>query len=211
MERVMAELEKPPDLDRVVGWPPEGHKIESVAHVHAIGMIALSSAMMEEALTLLLSHLLGLSRQIAIPLVHKLTIRERSDLLRQLVNDEKTRHQDLTDHLIYAIECFEICNENRNILVHAIYERLDGLTATMTVTKRSKNNPLNEFRMELSLPTLRRAAEEVGNTVNFMLDLWFVLTHRPSNTLIRRPAAPHRLTPSQPPATPPSAPPRRRS
>jgi hypothetical protein len=184
VERGMAESDKPLDLDSVVGWPPEGHKIESVAHVHAIGMIAMSSAMMEEALTLLLSQLLNLNRQIAIPLIHKLVIRERLDLFRQLVHDDKMGRPDLADHLIYALDCFEICNENRNILVHAIYERLDRVTATMTLTKRSRQNPLNEFKIELPLPVLRQTAEEVGNTVNFMVDLWFNLVHRPSNTLM---------------------------
>jgi hypothetical protein len=202
----VTDPQKPLDLDTVVGWPLEGHKIESVAHVHAFGMIALSSAMMEEALTLLLVQLLHMKSQIAIPLVHKLTIRERSDLFRQLANEQHSEHGHLTGDLIYAIDCFEICNENRNILVHALYEGLDRVTATMKVSKRSKNNPLNEFKLELSVPALQQTAEELGNTVDLMLDLWFNLTHRPSNTLIRKPARPNRLSPTQPQATPPNAP-----
>jgi hypothetical protein len=172
----MAEPEKPLDLDSVVDWPPEARKIGSLAHVHGIGMIALRSAMMEEALTLLLSHLLNLNRQISIPLIHKLPILERAELLRKLVGDEKMARKELAAHLIHATNCFKICAENRNFLVHAIYESTDQFTATMTVKKRSKRNPLNEFRMELPVPILRRIAEEIGNTVNFMLDLWINLT-----------------------------------
>jgi len=186
------------DLDQALGWPEADNRIDSAAHVHAFGMIALSAAMMEEALTLLLAQLLRMDRTIAIPLIHKLSIRERSDLLRQLTMAHKTGDARLTDYLLYAMECFEICNENRNILIHALYEVVDRTTATMRVSKRSKNNPLNEFKLELPLPMLRQTADEIGNTVNMMLDIWFCLTRRPSNTLIRKPARPHRLTPSQP-------------
>jgi hypothetical protein len=195
-EPPMSNSNKPIDLDQVVGWPHEAHKLAPVAHVHAFGMIALWSTMMEESLSILLVHFLPIKKDIAISLIHKLAIREKSDLLRQLVTTNESEHVGIIDMLVFAINCFEICNENRNILVHAIYESTDQATSIISLKKRAHNNPLNVLKLEYSLPTLRLCAEEIANTVNFMLDLFVVLTRGPSNTLIRKPPQPNRLTPS---------------
>jgi hypothetical protein len=209
----------PPDLDRVENWPPQGLNVGSVAHVHAFGMIALSSAMMEESLTLLLSHFLRLDWGISLPLVHKLAIRERVDLLKKLTSATESEgtllgyppneDAETISTLRYALECFEICNENRNILIHALYERTDHTTATMTVSKRAHNNPLHEFKLDLSLTELRQTAEEIGHTVNLMLDVWLAVTHPPPPNMRaawpKRPPRPHKLTPTEPAAALPAA------
>jgi hypothetical protein len=183
----MSNPNKPIDLDQVVRWPHDAHKLAPVAHVHAFGMIALWAAMI---------HFLPIKKDIAISLIHKLAIREKSDLLRQLVTTNDSEHVGIIDMLVFAINCFEICNENRNILVHALYGSTDRATSIISLKKRARNNPLNELKLEFSLPTLRQCAEEISNTVNFMLDILVSITRRPSNTLIRKPVLPHRLTPS---------------
>ena len=116
-------------------------KIESQAHVHAIGMITMNAALMEEALTLLLTHFLEMQKQTAITLIHTLAIRNRSDLLRHLVKEKKEKSRDLFDHIIFALDCFNVAIENRNILVHALYVSIDKGTETMTVSKRYKAKP----------------------------------------------------------------------
>jgi len=83
----MTKSNKPIDLDQVAGWPDEAHKIAPAAHAHAFGMIALWAALMEECLSILLAHYLPIKNDIAIPLIHKLAIRDRSELLRKLSRD----------------------------------------------------------------------------------------------------------------------------
>jgi hypothetical protein len=181
-------------------------KIESQAHVHAIGMITLNASLMEEALTLLLAHFLQMQKQTAISLIHTLAIRNRSDLLRHLVDEKKEKLGDLFNHITFALDCFNIAIENRNIIVHALYVSVDRTTETMTVSKRLRKNPANEFKLRLPLTTLRQTADEIGNTVNYLLDLWFTLTHGPgTNTLIRKPLLPNKLSPPPPPKAPKGA------
>jgi hypothetical protein len=202
------ESGKPTDLDSVVDWPSPGHRIASVAHVHAFGMIALTSAMMEESLSLLLAHFLRIKIDVAIPLIHKCTNGTRLELLRNLATPEQSGSSSTAEMITFAINCYEICNENRNILVHALHEGTDRITSVMKLSKRTNKNPINAFEIELSLPELRQCAEEMANTVNYMLDLYAVLTRAHSNTLIRRPARPHKLLQNLPPSTRRTDPPR---
>jgi hypothetical protein len=178
-------------------------KVEPPAHVHAFGMIAMNAAMMEEAMTLLLAHFLRLPHDIAISLIHKISVSNRSDLIRQIASERANELRGLLEHVNFASDCFDRCLENRNILLHSVYVSVDNATQTMTVSKRVNKNPAKEFKLNLSLPTLRNAAEEIANTVNYLLDLWFVLTHGPgSNTLLRKPLLPSSLSPPQPPKAP---------
>lgn len=181
-------------------------KIEPPAHVHAFGMIAMNTAMMEEVLTLLLAYFLRLSHEISIPLIHKISVRDRSDLIRHIASERENELCDLWPHIDFALKCFNTCIENRNILIHSVYVNVDKVTQTMTVSKRSKNNPAKEFKLDLPLPKLRKTAEEIANTVNYLLDLWFVLTHGPgTNTLLRKPPLPTSLNPPAVPKAPKTA------
>ena len=183
------------------GWSVST-KIESPAHVHAFGMIAMNAAMMEEVLTLLLSHFLKLPHDISIPLIHKMAIRDRSDLIKKIALERKGELSGLFEHILFGVNCFSACIENRNILIHSVYVNVDH-AQTLTVSKRAKADPAREFKLNLPLATLRQAAEEIANTVNYLMDIWFILTHGPgTNTLLRKPQLPNILSPPQPPKAP---------
>jgi hypothetical protein len=170
-------------------------KIESPAHIHAFGMIAMNAAMMEEVVTLLLAHFLRLPQDTSISLIHKISVRDRSDLIRDIASESAAELGDL--------DCFNTCLENTNILLHSVYVTVDNATQTMTVSKRPKKNPAKEFKLNLPLPELRKTAEEIANSVNYLLDLWFVLAHGPgANILLRKPPLPSSLSPPQPPNAP---------
>jgi hypothetical protein len=126
---------------------------------------------MEEALTHLLAHFLQMQKQTAISLIHTLAIRNRSDLLRHLAEEKKEKLGDLFNHIIFALDCFNLAIQNRRTLVHALYVSVDKRTETMTISKRYKSKPANEFKLHLPLTVLRQAADEIGNTVNYLLDL----------------------------------------
>ena len=188
--------------DSFDGWGV-ATKIESPLHVHAFGMIAMNAAMMEEVLTLMLSHFLQLPYDISVSLIHKIAVRNRSDLIRQIASERADEVGDLLDHINFALDCFDRCLENRNILLHSVYVTVDNATQTMTVSKRVNKNPAKEFKMNLALTALRKTAEEVANTVSYLMDVWFVLRHGPgSNTLLRKPPLPSSLSPPQPPKVP---------
>jgi len=79
------------------GWSV-ATKIESPAHVHAFGMIAMNAAIMEEVLTLLLAHFLRLPQDISIPLVHKMAI---GDSIRSYSKDS-FREERRTEGIVGA-------------------------------------------------------------------------------------------------------------
>jgi hypothetical protein len=196
------------DSDHVGDWPTGRNKIETPKHVHAFGMIALSSAMLEEILVLLLiTYLRPIARDVAMRLTAGLNNRDRADWLRALVRANES-DEELLDLIAYAIKCCDICLDNRNMLVHALYTGTDKVTANMQLAKRARNDPLREIRFEVSTQRLRQIADDIGNTVNFMVDLWFCKTHKPMDPhferlpLPEKPPQPDRLTIPQPSANP---------
>jgi hypothetical protein len=117
-----------------------------------------------------------------------------------------------------AILAFDICMDNRNMLIHALYEGTDAATNTIMLSKKARNDPLRQLKFELPLADLRRTAEEMGETVNFMIEMYGVLRWRKKTLYFDpRPAPPgplpdirprpSRLTIPQRPASPGSAPP----
>jgi len=195
----MSDPVEPIDPDHIIDWPIGRNKIESPAHVHAFGMIALNASMLEESLFLLLLTYLPIQRESATRLIGDMNNRDRSDWFRALIEtNEKT--PDMADRMIHAILCFDICIDNRNMLIHALHAGTDKLTATMRLTKRARSNPLREIRFEVSIAALRKIADEIGSTLNYMLDWWFHKTNPldPPRPLPEKPPRPDRLTIPQP-------------
>jgi len=78
---------------------------------------------------------------------------------------------DESDHLLHAANCFDICSENRNILLHAqIEEQTEG---RITASKRSRDRPGIEIRYDLPLKSLRRATEQTLEAALFIMQLNF--------------------------------------
>jgi hypothetical protein len=157
-------------------WPTGRNKIETAAHVHAFGIIAMSSSMLEELLLLLLLGYLPINRDTARRLAGGLNNRERGDWLSALVAKNET-WPELADHLRHAILCCNICLDNRNMLIHSLYSGTDEVTTNMRLSKRARRDPLRELKFEVSVTDLRKIADEIGNTVNYIIDLWFVKNH----------------------------------
>jgi hypothetical protein len=202
-----------PDLDRVENWPPAGHHVGSVAHVHAFGQIALTSAMLEELIVMLLVQRLPMPRHTSIPLVQALSNRERLEWLRALMETDE-KDTAVKELLVHAILCFDICMDNRNMLMHALYEGTDQATARIKLSKKARSDPLREIKFQVSLAELRKTAVEMGETVNFMIELWNHVRWRqtkphveyelPLPPLPQKPARPDRLTIPPPPADDPT-------
>jgi hypothetical protein len=216
-------MDDPIDLDRVVNWPPREHNVGSVAHVHAFGQMALTSAMLEELICMLLIQRLPMFPDDATSRVHGLNNRERVEWLRAIIS-AKEPDATVADLFLHAIRCFDICTENRNMLVHALYEGTDWIAWAIKLSKRVRNNPLRQIKFQVPIEQLRKMAEDMGETVNFMLDLWNCVRTRkaieehdpdlpplPPLTWPDKPIQPDRLTTPPPPATPQNKPRRPRS
>lgn len=201
----MTDSSEPDDPNHIGDWPLGRNKIETARHVHAFGMIALNSAMLEEILFLLLVAYLPMEREAALRLVSNFNNRERADWLREIVRDNE-EDAELAGLILEAVRYCDICFDNRNMLVHALYAGTDEATASMMLTKRSRNDPLKELRFAVSTQQLRKIADEIGNALNFMVDLWFCKTHRDNRsvpwTLPEKPPQPDKLTIPPPPANP---------
>jgi hypothetical protein len=205
---------EPVDLDCVKNWPPPSHNVGSVAHVHAFGQMALTSAMLEELICMLLIQRLPMLPDDAALRVNGLNNRERIEWLRAIVSG-KEPDAAVADLFFHAMRCFDICMENRNMLVHALYEGSDLATSSIRLSKKARKNPLRQLKFQLPIGQLRKMAEGMGETVNFMLDLWNCVRTRealeerdrdlppwPPLTWPDKPAQPDRLTIPAPPANP---------
>jgi hypothetical protein len=168
---------EPSDSDHIGDWPKGRNRIETAAHVHAFGMIALNASMLEEVLSLLLVAYLPMENDAATKLVNEFNNRERAAWLSALVQKSES-DPDVAEHVIHGILCCDINLANRNLLIHSLYVGTDKATESMRLSKRARNNPLRELRFEMSTSGLRKVADEIGDAVNYMLDLWFLKTQR---------------------------------
>jgi len=83
----------------------------------------------------------------------------RIDLLRAFVrhNEEDKENRDA---ILYCVSCYDICTENRNILMHSTY--FDTGKAVKLV-KRKKKTPHGELHFSVPLTDLRRLADEIAS------------------------------------------------
>jgi hypothetical protein len=114
----------------------------------------------------------------------------------------------LAEQVLFAINCYDICTENRNILLHATNANTNYETMVIELRKRASKNPLRELQFEVPLELLRRVADEMSQTLEFVSALWYFQFQKTNPyaheqvPLPEKPPNPHKLTPSQPGATP---------
>ena len=127
-------MSNPDDFDN---WPANYNRVADAAHLHAIGQFSLMYNYLEE--------IFGFVFQCSVPadanylefLFHQLNNRERADMLSAIVQFGENDAAAL-DHQLYAIRCFDICTDNRNIVLHAAP---DITAETFRLSKRARNNP----------------------------------------------------------------------
>ena len=119
-------------------WPSEENRAgESNDHLVAFGQITLAYNLLESMAERVFKRCAPLdSLNFAKGLFHKLTNRDRIDLLKAFVNKNESA-PDVRDALLHFVLCYDICTENRNILMHVILLSVDETTAKWT-KKRQK-------------------------------------------------------------------------
>jgi hypothetical protein len=187
-----------PDTDE---WPLKINRIADDEHLRAIGHFSLMFNYAEETLRDIFRASFHSTQDYSALLFKKLSNRERIDMLREIVRfDEKD--PAVSEKLLSALLHFDICTENRNIVLHAINDVVTPTGSAMRLIKRSRNKPNELNHYDVPLPDLRAVADDAGFTFVFMMQVlgWLLKREReePLGPLPETPPQPHRLTPSRP-------------
>jgi hypothetical protein len=201
-----------------ISWPREEYRLAPNDYLAALGQLTFIYNMLESMMRNIFEQCAPLQQDFAAALFHKLNNRERIDLLTAFVNQNEN-DPAVRSAVLSCINHYEICTENRNILMHSIYFNPShkGLEMAFLV-KRAANDPRREVHYDVPLPDLQKMADETVETFRFALNLYGFLGRRDwirkhpappkrlPNALPDTPPKPHRLTPYQPPIAPKGAP-----
>lgn len=154
-------------------WASEEALGASHLHLHALGVISLAFNRLEHGLSFLFSDLVATNRSIGTSIYGRLSNRSRVDVLRELVLWEA--EPSVKQRLLIAIKHFEICAENRNTLMHLIDDEMDR---DILKTRKLSSDKSRLVFYDISVPSLRKTAEDMQNTYHFVVYLSFCLFRR---------------------------------
>jgi len=104
-------------IDQASEWPPEQYRLAPNDYLAALGQLTFVYNMLESMMRNIFIKYLPFAEDYARMLFHKLNNRDRIDLLSAFVK-ENEKDNDVSEAILYCINCFDICTENRNILMH---------------------------------------------------------------------------------------------
>lgn len=206
------------NLYQIDGWPDVRSQVGTVAQVHAIGQISLIYNLLQEAMEIFFKLCMPADDNFSVTLFHSLNNRNRIDLLSSIIKSNEDE-EPVREALLEALLHFDICTENRNILMHALGEIANP--EGIQISKKASKSPLktpNVYR----IPTkqLRQMADETEATFDYVIAVhrWLIQS-RPNVArpflgptildgngeplpLPQKPPKPHRLRTSQLPEGP---------
>jgi hypothetical protein len=150
-------------------WPDKEHRTGSDAQLHAMGQVSLIYSELEQWLSFLFEQLFPVSLSASTSLYNRLNNRDRIDLLTATV-EVNEEDEILRDHILWALRCFDICNANRNTLLHARSEYYSN-AKTFRLLKQVRNDPTKDQEYPLRLSELRSVADDMARTLDFMVSL----------------------------------------
>ena len=135
---------------------------------------------------------------------HRSNNRDRVEMLKAIVTKNEHDH-DIRDCVLWALQCFDICTNNRNVLVHARSEH-QYRSSTMRLSKKHRTDPNRTSHYPLKLNDLREVADDMGALLDFMVHLHAHIhdLRPPPNAILgpcpeplpNKPPKPRRLEPS---------------
>lgn len=150
------------------GWPRRPHIFGNIAQVHAFGQVGLAYNFLQDGRDYLFQTCMPTERGVSQRLFHILNNRERIELFAAVVKSSKF-HPEAKDRLNYLIQCFDICTDNRNILLHAM--SYESYADEIHFGKRSSNNPSTENRFKIQSTALRSVADEIHSLIGYQQEL----------------------------------------
>jgi hypothetical protein len=203
-------------------WPPSEYQLAPNDYLAALGQATFVYNMLESMMSNVFVSCAPIEMETAKALFHKMNNRDRVDLLTDFVKHNE-RDRQVESIILHCISCYDICTENRNILMHAIYfNPLLKDEQPPILVKKSKNDPKREVHYDVPLADLRMFADDMGRSFKLAIELYGFLARRnflnalpPTNSatgnpkigpnpLPEIPQKPRRLIPSQPQVTRPA-------
>jgi hypothetical protein len=183
-------------------WPAEKFQLAPNDYLAAFGQVTLVYNMLENMIGHIFERSAPLDPDFAKSLFHKSNNRDRIDLLAEFVktneDDEESR-----DAILYCISCYDICTENRNVLMHSTYFDIGD-----SVRLVKKNKSYKEIHFDVSLINLRRVADDIASVFVYAVGVFGTVSRRkwaksssppikiPEQALPAKPPKPHRLVPT---------------
>jgi hypothetical protein len=191
-------------------WPTEEHRVASDDYLIGFGQITLLYNHLQDLMERIFRECAPLERDYAQSLFHRINNRERTDLLSAFVQANE-KDENARNALKHYVLHFDICTENRNILMHVISDGLSEVTKVARFTKRASQNPARQIEFHVSIDDLRLVADQMAETLLFSFRLMGFFSTRnndPNSQFVLGPLAlpdippkPRRLIPHQPPET----------
>jgi hypothetical protein len=187
----------------------------------AFGQITLLYNFLQDVMERLFEGFAPLEEQYAERIFHQLNNRDRVDLFSAFVRANE-KDEQVKDALQECLLHYDICTENRNILMHTVSGGISEATGIERFRKRASKNPAKSIEYHVPLADLRLVADQIGQTVGFCWSINGFLRYRAASPALKgifaqapslpgKPPKPRKLIPYQPPearqgGTPPPQP-----
>lgn len=170
-------------------------------HAHAVGVLALYYNRLELGVFAFFQRYAPGGNEAQSVLFQSLHNQQRRDFIRAIAAARETP-EDAAD-VSYAMRCFDICSENRNLIMHAA-PMLDEGGDALTLWKLRREEPHMMTAYDFTLEDIRGAAVAADQTELYVLALMRYLKALEFNALTelpperpQRPSQPRRLSLSQ--------------
>lgn len=141
--------------------------------MHALGVVAANYNSMEFTLQLLFYFYIGLKSDVPVWLFNHLhNNKNRLDILSRLLSSHEQNPQ-VADLLAFFVTGYDICAENRNLLMHSLTLKA-SVSTELSLHKFSRNNPTKTNYIQLTVAQIRAVADEIDSMDDFGVEclLW---------------------------------------
>lgn len=159
--------------DHLDGWPSDYARMATVAQTHALGQITLIYNVLEEQFSRVFKRCLPTKEEFSERLFHNLNSRDRLDLLTAII-ENSSRDKEAKAAILHLLLCYDICTENRNIIMHSV-----GFNSSeddlLHLSKKASKDPSRDIKFRVPLSDLRMIADDMEEAYRFALRLEFWL------------------------------------
>jgi hypothetical protein len=173
----------PADLNALNGWPEYKRQIASVEFIHALGQITLTYNYLEETIGMIFARFIHLRDKESEALYHRLNNYDRLALLTSFV-EASSEPDKVKAAVLHLLGCYDICTENRNILMHTFAAPPDSSDITR-LSKRARRDTARKIHFHITAAELKAIADEMMDIFDAgcMLHMWLVTGRDPRRTI----------------------------
>lgn len=158
-------------------WSGEYYPASLTDHIHALGIVAANYNTLESSFYSLFCEYFGISANSA-ALFAQFKNNFRIDTLKVVV-EKYEKDPAVADAVFHFLKCYNICADNRNVLMHSLMDAHDQIEPDLVAKKPTRNNPEKFTNLHFSLSALRKAADELWSVELYCGDIYmFLLTRR---------------------------------